>query len=71
MSGIFALVCPECGVSFEDQPDDAAHATDAADDAAAPDFAPDAYVCVACTCAFVVRFGYAFAVPHPTGRGAA
>ena len=50
MSGIFALVCPECGVSFEDQPDAAGHATDAADDVVAHDLAHDAHVCVACTC---------------------
>ena len=75
MTGIFALVCPECGVPLEDHPDDAAHAADAGDvassDDVAHDVADDVNVCVACTCTFVVRFGYAFAVPHPTDRGAA
>ena len=31
MTGIFALVCPECGVPLEDHPDDAANAADAGD----------------------------------------
>ena len=68
MSGIFALVCPDCGVPFEDHPESAAPGTD---DVAADVVADDVHVCVACTCAFVVRFGYAFAVARPTDRGAA
>ena len=75
MSGIFALVCPDCGVPFEDHPESAELRTDRATERAAgdtaDDVADDVYVCVVCTCAFVVRFGYALAVPHPTDRGAA
>ena len=74
MTGIFALVCPDCGVPLEDQPDSEARAAD--DDAdrhrdPAADMAGDVHVCAGCACAFVVRFGYAYAVPHPTDRGAA
>lgn len=74
MSGIFALVCPDCGVPVEDQPESAVYATDGAADRHAEhaaDVAGDVHVCAGCTCAFVVRFGYAYAVPHPTDRGAA
>ena len=47
-----------------------AHADDGVADAADV-AADDVNVCVECACAFVVRFGYAFAVAHPSDRGAA
>ena len=72
MSGIFALVCPDCGVPFEDHPESAAPGTNDVSDCTPDDgVADDVNVCVECACAFVVRFGYAFAVAHPSDRGAA
>ncbi len=79
MSGIFALVCPDCGVPFEDHPESAASGTNDVSDRTPDDgvadaadvAADDVNVCVECACAFVVRFGYAFAVAHPSDRGAA
>jgi hypothetical protein len=79
--GIFAIVCPHCGRPLDQESaragTDGASFVDTGDAAremlenVAEDVPEDVIVCADCACAFVVRFGYALAVPHSSGAGAA
>jgi hypothetical protein len=66
ISGIFSIMCPDCGTPLEFHHDAATRTADEVADVVGDDVPDDVRVCPECRSAFVVRFGFAFVVPCPT-----